>query len=330
MARAIWTGAISFGLVNVPVKLYSAVEQKDVSFHQLQKDTGERIHYKRVTDDSDDEVAYADIVKGYEVDKGQYVIVTPEELESVEPGRSRTVDIEDFVDLDEVDPIYFEKTYYMGPANKDAAKTYELLRKALESTNKVAIARFVMRTKQYLAAVRASGKVLMLETMYFPDEVREPDVIDNLPKGVKLSERELAMAEQLIESLTSEWEPDRYHDTYRERVLELIQAKAKGEDIVTEEEEQPAKVVDLMAALEASLEQTKGRAASSSSGSSKSTSKSDSGSKRSSGRASTAKEGDDYSKLSKEELYEKAAAADIPGRSSMTKDDLVHALQEAS
>ena len=325
MARAIWTGAISFGLVNVPVKLYSAVEQKDVAFHQLQKDTGDRIHYKRVTDSSDDEVPYADIVKGYEVDKGQYVVVTPEELESVEPGRSRTVDIEDFVDLDEVDPIYFEKTYYMGPANKDDAKTYELLRKALESTNKVAIARFVMRTKQYLAAVRASGKVLMLETMYFPDEVREPDVIDNLPKGVKLSDRELAMAEQLIESLTSEWEPDRYHDTYRERVLELIQAKAKGEDIVTEEEEQPAKVVDLMAALEASLEQTKGRAASGSSSSS-----SDSGSTRSGSRKASSKKGDDYSKLSKEELYEKAAAADIPGRSSMTKDDLVHALREAS
>ena len=322
MARAIWTGAISFGLVNVPVKLYSAVEQKDVAFHQLQKDTGERIHYKRVTDDSDDEVAYADIVKGYEVDKGQYVVVTPDELESVEPGRSRTVDIEDFVDLDEVDPIYFEKTYYMGPANKDAAKTYELLRKALERTNKVAIARFVMRTKQYLAAVRANGKVLMLETMYFPDEVRDADVIDNLPKGVKLSDRELAMAEQLIESLTSEWEPDRYHDTYRERVLELIQAKAKGEDIVTEEAEQPAKVVDLMAALEASLEQTKGRAASGSSSESKASS---GGRKR-----AASKKGDDYSKLSKDELYEKAAAADIPGRSSMTKDDLVHALQEAS
>ena len=320
MARAIWTGAISFGLVNVPVKLYSAVEQKDVAFHQLQKDTGERIHYKRVTDDSEDEVPYADIVKGYEVDRGQYVVVTPEELESVEPGRSRTVDIEDFVDLDEVDPIYFEKTYYMGPANKDAAKTYELLRTALERTNKVAIARFVMRTKQYLAAVRANGKVLMLETMYFPDEVREPDVIDNLPKGVKLSDRELAMAEQLIESLTSEWEPDRYHDTYRERVLELIQAKAKGEDVVTEEHEQPAKVVDLMAALEASLEQTKGRAASGSG----------SDEQRSRSRKSATKKSDDYSKLSKEELYEKAAAADIPGRSSMTKADLVHALQEAS
>jgi DNA end-binding protein Ku len=327
MARAIWTGAISFGLVNVPVKLYSAVEQKDVSFHQLQKDTGERIHYKRVTDDSDDEVPYADIVKGYEVDKGQYVVVTPEELESVEPGRSRTVDIEDFVDLDEVDPVYFEKTYYMGPANKDAAKTYELLRKALERTNKVAIARFVMRTKQYLAAVRANGKLLMLETMYFPDEVRDADAVDNLPKGVRLSDRELAMAEQLIESLTSEWEPDRYHDTYRERVLELIQAKAKGEDVVTEEEEQPAKVVDLMAALEASLEQTKGRAASAA------------GSKKSGGARTKAKgkgsatkssKGDDYAELSKEELYEKAAAADIPGRSSMTKDDLVHALQEAS
>ena len=327
MARAIWTGAISFGLVNVPVKLYSAVEQKDVSFHQLQKDSGERIHYKRVTGSSDDEVPYADIVKGYEVDKGQYVVVTPEELESVEPGRSRTIDIEDFVDLDEVDPIYFEKTYYLGPANKDAAKTYELLRAALERTNKVAISRFVMRTKQYLAAVRANGELLMLETMYFPDEVREPDVVDNLPGKVSLSDKELAMAEQLVESLTSEWEPDRYHDTYRERVLELIQAKAKGEEIVSEEAEEPAKVVDLMAALEASLEQSKGRGAASSKGSSRaaSTTASETTSKK-----RTASAEDDYSSLSKDELYEKAAAADIPGRSSMTKDDLVHALQEAS
>lgn len=312
MARAIWTGAVSFGLVNVPVKLFSATEQKDVAFHQLSKDTGERIRYRRVTDTSDDEVPYADIVKGYELDDGRYVVVTPEELEAVEPGRSRTIDIEDFVDLDEFDPVHFEKSYYLAPAGKEAAKPYELLRTALERSNKVAIARFVLRTKQYLAAVRSNGRVLVLETMFFPDEVRNPEsVIGDLPSDVELRDREIAMAEQLIESLTTSWDPDRYHDTYRERVLDLIESKAKGEEVVVEEEERPAEVVDLMEALQASLEKARGGDTDGS-------------------RAASRSPRPDRSTRSRSELYEEAQERDIPGRSSMSKDELAKALDEAS
>ena len=254
MPRSIWNGAISFGLVNVPVQLFSATEEKDVHFNQFQKDTGKRIHNKRVAEGSDEEVPFSDIVKGYEVDDGRYVIVTPEELESVEPGKSRTIDIEDFVDLEDIDPVYFKTTYYIGPQEGAGAdKAYALLRAAMERSGKIAIGRFVMRTKQYLVALRTSGNLLVLETMYFPDEIRDPK---NL--GVKgdggLGEKELKIADQLVRSLSSGWEPTKYKDTYRERVLDLIKRKAKGEDVVVERpKEEEADVVDLMAALEASL-----------------------------------------------------------------------------
>ncbi len=257
MARAIWSGAISFGLVNVPVKLFSATETKDVSFHQFQEGTGQRIRYRRVAEESGEEVGFDDIVKGYEIDKGRHVLVTPGELESVEPGKSHTIEIEDFVDLDEIDPVYFEKTYYLAPAKGAGAdKSYALLRRAMEDANKVAIARFVLRTKQYLAAVRPARGALVLETMFFADEVRDPKAdIDEVPgDDVELGERERKIAGQLIESLSSDWEPERYHDTYRERVLELIGRKAEGDEIVTERAaEDDGKVVDLMAALEASV-----------------------------------------------------------------------------
>ena len=255
MPRSIWTGAISFGLVNVPVKLYSATEDKDIHFNQFQKDTGERIRYKRVAEGTGDEVEYDDIVKGYEKSKGRFVMVTPEELEAVEPGKTRTIEIEDFVDLDELDPIYFEKTYYLAPASGGGAdKAYALLREAMEKANKVAIGRFVMRTKQYLTALRPSGNLLLLETMFFPDEIRSTKELEDDVKGAKVSDRELKVAEQLIDSLTTEWDPQRYHDTYRERVLELIDQKSKGEEVVVEKAEAAeSNVVDLLAALEASL-----------------------------------------------------------------------------
>ncbi|HWH35249.1 MAG TPA: Ku protein [Acidimicrobiales bacterium] len=257
MARAIWSGSISFGLVNVPVKLFSATEAKDVSFHQFQEGTGQRIRYKRVAEESGEEVDYNQIVKGYEIDKGRHVMVSPEELESVEPGVTRTIEIEDFVDLHQIDPVFYEKTYYLAPAKGAGAdKSYALLLRAMEGADKVAIARFVLRTKQYLAAIRASQGVLVLETLFFADEVRDPRTdIDDVPgEELELSERELRIASQLIESLSSDWEPERYHDTYRERVLELIERKAEGDEIVVE---RPAaeggEVVDLMAALEASV-----------------------------------------------------------------------------
>jgi DNA end-binding protein Ku len=315
-----WSGAISFGLVTVPVKLFSATDSKQVSFNQFQEGTGQRIRYKRVAEESGEEVSYSDIVKGYEVEKGRFVIVTPDELESVEPRKSRTIEIEDFVDLDDIDPVYFDKTYYLGPAADAAAeKPYALLHQALRDARKVAVARFVMRTKEYLAVIRPIGDLLGLETMYFPDEVRSAEEVEGAPVEVDLSDRELAIAEQLIDSMTAEWEPDRYEDTYRARVLELIQAKAEGEEIVTEPEAAPAPVGDLMAALEASVQRARERKAG--------------GAKPSKGAPAAPEvesEVEDLSALSKDELYDRAAAASVSGRSKMTKDELVEALQKAS
>lgn len=254
MPRAIWNGAISFGLVNVPVQLFSATEQRDIQFHQFEEGTGRRIRYRRVAEGTDEEVPYDHITKGYELSRGRHVIVSPEELEAVEPGKSRTIDIEEFIDLDEVDPIYFDKTYYVAPRpDSGAEKSFALLRKVMEDTNKVAIGRFVMRTKQYLVTVRPSGDFLLLETMYFPDEIRNRKEIE-VPRGAELDEREVEVAKRLLDSLTVHWDPDRYHDTYRERVLELIDRKAQGEEIVVEAAPAPERgVTDLMAALEASL-----------------------------------------------------------------------------
>ena len=261
MPRAIWTGSISFGLVNVPVRLHSATEQKDIRFHQFDRASGERIRQKRVREDNGREVDYDDIVKGYEISKGRFVLVTPEELEGVEPGQSRTIDIEDFIDFTEIDPVYFEKTYYLEPDDSQGAKrAYALLREAMNTSGRVAVGRFVMRSKQYLAAIRPVDKLLCLETMYFPDEVRDPKALDNVPGKIELSDRERKVAKQLVESLTSAWDPDRYRDTYRDEVLDVIKRKDKGEDVVNERpKEKPAPVTDLLAALEASINEAKSR-----------------------------------------------------------------------
>lgn len=266
MPRAIWSGSISFGLVNVPVKLHSATQQKDVHFNQFQRGTGERIRQKRVAEGTGEEVDYDDIVKGYEIAKGRYVMVEPEELESVDPETSRTIDIEDFIDFTEIDPIHFEKTYFLEPDDTQGAKrAYALLREAMASSGKVAVGRFVMRSKQYLATIRPVDEVLFLETMFFPDEVRDPKDLDNVPGKIQLSDRERKVAKQLVESLTSDWDPDRYRDTYREAVLDLIKRKDKGEDVVVEKPKQEAApVTDLLAALEASINEAKSRRESSS------------------------------------------------------------------
>jgi len=273
--RAIWSGSISFGLVNVPVRLHPATQQKDVHFNQFERNTGERIRQKRVAEDSGHEVDYEDVVKGYEIAKGRYVMVTPEELEAVEPGKSRTIDIEDFIDFTEVDPIHFEKTYFLEPEDSQGAKrAYALLREAMATSGRVAIGRFVMRSKQYLATIRPVGEVLFLETMFFPDEVRDPKDLDNVPGKIELSDRERKVAKQLVESLTSDWDPDKYHDTYREAVLDLIKRKDKGEDVVVEKAKpEAAPVTDLLAALEASINEAKARRDSSSGGAAKSTAK---------------------------------------------------------
>jgi DNA end-binding protein Ku len=258
MPRAIWSGAISFGLVAIPVKLYPATEQKDIQFHQFKAGTDQRVRNKRVSETTGREVDYQDIVKGYEADKGKYVIVTPEELQSLAPEKTRTIEIADFVDLSEIDPIYFEKTYFLAPEDEAGAKkAYALLLSAMESEGKVAIGRFVMRTKEYLVAIRPMGGVLAVETLYFPDEIRKPSEIENLPVRAKTDDRQERMARQLIGTLSAEWDPSRYHDEYRERVLKLIRDKAKGKEIAAPESSETTRVSDLMEALRQSIEATK-------------------------------------------------------------------------
>lgn len=270
MPRPIWSGSISFGLVNVPVKLFSAVSSQDVRFHQLRKADSSRIRQKRVSAADGEEVPYDEIVKGYEVGPDQYVIVDPEELAALDPKATQSIDIEEFVDLDQIDPIYYEHPYYLVP-DKRAEKAYALLTEAMARTNKVAIAKFVMRTKQYLAALRPAAptgdgrSVLVLSTMLYADEVVPASQLEALPSGDDelVTDRELKMAESLIDSLTVEqFEPEKFHDTYRERVLELIEAKAAGQTVAAAPvADSSARVVDLMAALEASVKAAKERRA---------------------------------------------------------------------
>ena len=255
MPRSIWSGAISFGLVNVPVKVYSAVSPKTVRFHQLDSKTGSRISQKRVNPQTGEEVPYEDLVKGFELTRDRYVVIKPEELDAIAPEKSRTIDIEDFVDLSEIDPVYYSHPYWLAP-DKGAAKAYGLLLQAMKESGKVAIARVVLRNKEHLVALRPSEGALMMETMNFHDEVVPADDLDELVAAAETgaSDREVGMAKQLIDSLTTAFEPQRYHDEYREKVLELIERKAQGEEIAVQPEAPaPARVPDLMAALEASL-----------------------------------------------------------------------------
>jgi DNA end-binding protein Ku len=260
MPRAIWSGAISFGLVNIPIKLYNAVSRRSVSFNQLDSRTGARIKYQKVSAADGEEVPAEAIVKGYELSSGQYVTVGDDELASLDPEASRTVDIEQFVDLAEIDPIFYDSAYYVAP-DKATAKPYALLVRAMEESGKVAIARFVMRSKQYLCAVRPKDGVLLLSTMVYADEVNAPAEIGEIAglDGMEVTEKELAMARQLVESLSDGFEPQRFEDTYRNRVLELIERKAAGEEEVVAPPTPAAddKVVDLMAALEASVAEAK-------------------------------------------------------------------------
>jgi DNA end-binding protein Ku len=259
MPRAIWSGAISFGLVNIPVKLYSAVSKKTVRFHQIDAESGGRVRQKRVGPDGE-EIPYEQIVKGYEIGPDRYVTISPEELEALEPQKTRTIDIEDFVDLEQIDPIYYDHPYYLAP-DTGAAKAYRLLVDAMEDSGKVAVARVVLRSKEHLVAIRPRDGALAMETMLFADEVISPESLEELAAGdgeIQTSDRELAMANQLIDSLASDFEPEKYRDEYRERVLDLIERKAQGETIVIEEPEaEPEKVPDLMAALEASIASAK-------------------------------------------------------------------------
>jgi DNA end-binding protein Ku len=250
-----WSGSISFGLVNIPVKLFTAVSRKSVSFNQIDSRTNARIRYKKVSADTGDEVPTEDIVKGYELPSGEYVTVSDDELAQLDPKASRTIDIEEFVDLADIDPVYYDAAYYLAP-DKATVKPYALLCRAMEESGKVGIARVVMRTKQYLCAIRPQDGVLVMSTMVYADEVNPPRQIAELAEvgAIEVSDKELTMARQLIDSLSETFDPTKYEDTYRHRVLETIERKAAGEqDVVAAPEPQEEKVVDLMAALEASV-----------------------------------------------------------------------------
>jgi DNA end-binding protein Ku len=257
MARSIWSGFLTFGLVSVPVGLYPATADQTIHFHQLHRGTSNRIRYKKVDEASGEEIDSADIVNGYDVGDGEYVVVTREELKDVAPGRSETIEISDFVDLDQIDPVFFRSTYYLAPRGKGAERAYALLRQAMRETAKVGVARLILRDKEYLAAVRPGDEVLILETMYFADEIREPGEEFDTLEDAAFEGRELEVAKQLVESLTVDWSPEAYHNSYRARVEDLIERKREGQSVVFTEERPTSNVIDLTAALEASLAQAK-------------------------------------------------------------------------
>lgn len=256
MARAIWSGTISFGLLNVPVRLFSAVARRNIALREIRESDNSRIKHKRVAEGTDEEVPYENIVKAYELTPGQYVPLSKDEMAALAPEKTRAIDVQDFVDIEEIDPMYFDSPYYLGPAD-GAEKAYSLLAAAMESSGKAAISRFVFRNKEHLAAIRAADGVLTLTTMRFHDEVVPPSELDDaLPdEKPKVAKREQQMAEQLIDSLSTEFEPGAYKDEYREQLLALIEQKAEGKEIVAPEAEAPkaTKAPDLMAALEESI-----------------------------------------------------------------------------
>ncbi len=302
MARAIWSGAVSFGLVTIPVALYGATHDHTVHFNQFERGTSDRIRYQRVNERTGKEVDYSDVVKGHDVGGNEYVVVEQEELDDIAPGRSRTIDIDTFVDLDEIDPVYFQKSYWLGPAKSEYARPYRLLVRAMAKTGKAGIATFVMRGKQYLTAIHADGDLLALETLYFADEIRDPaEVLDELPTGDRAKPKEVAMATSLIESMSGPWRPEDFRDTYTAKVEKLLRAKQSGKKTtVAEQPPDATEVVDLMEALRRSVEGTR------------------------------KKKTPDLSELSKADLDKRARELGITGRSKMKRADLEKAVRKAS
>jgi DNA end-binding protein Ku len=353
MARAIWTGSLSFGLVNVPVALFTATEAKTIHFNQFQAGTGDRVRNKRVNERTGEEVAFQDIAKGYDLGGGEYVVLSPDEIASVAPGRSRTIDVSAFVDLTEIDPVYFDRPYYLAPPAKGAGRggerAYALLLEAMRGANKVALATFVMRDKQYLVAVRPRLDALVLETLMYADEVRDPVAeIDTLPVEAGFGAKELEMAKLLIDSMTAGWEPEIYHDTYRERLEALIEQKRDGAVVVAEAPEpQAAPVVDLLQALEASVRaarssrspalgsRTSGSVATAGGGragtsSNKRSDRSAMAPPKSAARRPVAAAKDELATMGRAELLRRATTLKIPGRSKMSRDELEEAIRSAS
>jgi len=257
MPRTIWKGALNFGLVNVPVGLYSATQDKAIHFNQFEEGTSDRIRYKKVNERTGAEVPAAKIVKGFDLGGGEYVLLTDEEIDAAEPEKSKLIEITDFVDLDQIDPVYYRSTYYLAPEGEAANKAYALLRQVMRRANKVAIGTVVMRNKEYPVAIRPDDEVLKLETMYFADEIRSPSKdLPDLPSADEVTDRELQMASLLLESMESEWDPEKYQDTHRRHLESIIEAKRQGDEIVTGVDVAPAatKVVDLMEVLTASID----------------------------------------------------------------------------
>ncbi|MFI0462821.1 MULTISPECIES: non-homologous end joining protein Ku [Saccharopolyspora] len=306
MPRKIWTGSINFGLVTIPVGLYAATEDHTIQFHQYERGTADRIRYKRVNERTGEEVGFNDIVKGREFDGG-VITVEQSELDEIAPGRSRTIDITTFVDLTEIDPVHFQKTYWLAPNSKEHYRPYNLLRRAMHETSQAGIATFVLRGKQYLTAVRADDTVLALNTLFFADEVRDPgELIGDEGEQAKPSEKELQMATTIIESMSGPWEPEQYEDTYTAKVEELLAEKAHGGEVTAAEEPpKPTDVIDLTEALRRSVDEArKGR--------------------------KPARAEEDLSELNKAELDDRAKQLGIKGRSKMKRAELEEAVAAAT
>jgi DNA end-binding protein Ku len=255
MPRTMWKGAISFGLVSIPIRVFPATEEKTLRFNQLHDKDGGRIKYQRVCSVDGEEVPFEHIVKGYEYEKDHYVMLDDEDFDAVPVASSRAIDIVQFVDLTEIDPIYYKKTYYLVP-EETGVKAYTLLREAMSDSSKVGIAKVSFRDKEHLAALRFKDEVFVLETMYWPDEIRETE-FEELLQPVKLRPQEVQMAQALIENLTEDWQPEQFKDEYREALMGIVEKKAAGEEIVVAEPQEEAKVVDLMEALKASVDAAK-------------------------------------------------------------------------
>ncbi|HVB04841.1 MAG TPA: Ku protein [Acidimicrobiales bacterium] len=334
MARSIWSGFLSFGLVSVPVGLFSATRDQGVHFNQFEKGTADRIRYKKVNERTGEEVAAADIVRGMDLGGGEYVIVTNEELKNIAPGRSETIEISDFVALDEIDPLYFQSSYYLAPRGKGADRAYGLLRQAMLESKRVGLATLVMRDKQYLVAVRPAEDVLVLETMYFAEQVRDPaEELDSLPEAVKFDGRELDVAKQLIESLSVAYDPERYHDEYHERIEALIEEKRQGRSLVYEPERPVSNVVNLMDALQASIAKVRGTAVEASVEEVAEAAPAKRARKAVPKAAEEVEAGAPHEQqhfegMTKADLLTRAAELEVEGRSKMSKDELVVALRE--
>lgn len=318
--RKIWTGSINFGLVTIPVGLYAATENHTIQFHQFERGTTDRVRYKRVNERTGKELGYDDIVKGREYG-GAVVTVEPSELDEIAPGRSRTIDITSFVDLSEIDPVHFQKTYWLAPNNKEQSRPYNLLRTAMRETNQAGIATFVLRGKEYLTAVRADEGVLALNTLFFADEVRDPAEVAPDTEQATPSDKELQMATTVIDSMSESWEPNKYEDTYTAKVEQLLEEKAAGHQPETAEAPpSPTDVIDLTEALQRSVDQARGNRSQRSGG-------------HSQGRAQRRSGGgndEELTDLNKAQLEDRAKQLGIRGRSKMNRAALEKAVEAAS